>query len=237
MAKGNWRDELGRDMRRIVKDKGIGAFLDVAQEMLNVDARGDGKQKAQFVGEVCEIVNMELTKQYLALSGNKGTIFQSCVLHDLKNPKSDFRTELDTVLVTPYFLLTSECKSYSGELVITGQGTFTHRGMEADVYKQSLLHHTHLMRYGEQLTMPELKLPKPPVFANAFVFSNAKIIDKRSREAEARLRVVTTSELIAYLDAMFKKYNKPVFDYERAVKIFGIYGVRGGRECCGRKIG
>lgn len=218
MAKGNWRDSLDRKLLHVLKTEGVGSFLDLATAMLDVNPNGDPKLKAQFVGEVCECVFWGLTKKYLQATGREAQVYHSVVLKDLNNIRSDFRTELDFVLVAPSFILTTECKSYSGSVSITKECTLNHRGQESDVWRQSKLHYDKLMLYGKQLVLPESKLPSPPVFANVFLFSNADVKDLRGNRG--MLRVNTTASLFNFYDAMFSKYSHSVFDYDRACKIF-----------------
>ena len=219
MAKGNWRDSIGRSLLGILEMEGVESFLRTATEALSVNPRGGYKLKAQFVGEICEIVLIGLTAKYLSVTNRKAKIFQSVVLKDLNNPKSDFRTELDAVLVTPYFLLTTECKSYAGAIRVTDNCTLNHKDMSADVFAQSKLHVDKLKLYAKQLVTPNQGLVNPPVFANVFVFSNASIEDRRTTIGKRSLTVTTASNIMGYYEEMFKRYNVPVYDYERACKI------------------
>lgn len=220
MAKGNWRDTLDRKLLNVLKREGASAFLSLAVDMLGVDAEGDPQMKAQFVGEVCECVFWGLTKEYLRLKKHQAQVFHSVVLKDLHNMKSDFRTELDFVLVAPGFLLTTECKSYAGSVVITKECTLEHRGKSSDVWSQCKLHHSKLVLYGQQLVNPNQRIATPPVFANVFLFSNASVEDRRRNSN--LIRVDTASTIFSFYDAMFAKYRKPVFDYDRACKIFRL---------------
>lgn len=220
MAKGNWRDTLDRKLLGVLKRDGTAQFLSLAVAMLGVDPEGDPKMKAQFVGEVCECVFWGLTKKYLEATKREAQVYHSVVLKDLRNPKSDFRTELDFVLVTPSFMLTTECKSYAGDVRVTQECTLEHKGMSSDVWRQSKLHYDKLVLYGEQLVLPNSRLPKLPVFANVFLFSNAAVEDRRTRPD--LLRVNTTATLFDFYDEMFRKYTRPVYDYERACKIFRL---------------
>lgn len=222
LAKGNWRDTLDRKLLNTLKRDGVAKFLDLATSMLSVNAEGDPKMKAQFVGEVCECVFWGLTKKYLELSGKEAQVHHSVVLKDLRNPKSDFRTELDFVLVAPGFLLTTECKSYAGSIVVKDKCTFERERGEQDIWKQSLLHHDKLRLYAMQLVKPGLALPKPPVFANAFLFSNGAVFDRRTQANKEALTVLTTGSLFDYYDALFRRYRSVVYDYERACKIFKL---------------
>lgn len=220
MAKGNWRDTLDRKLLNVLKRDGVKAFLELATSMLSVDAERDYQLKAQFVGEVCECVLWGLTKKYLAATGHEAQIYHSVVLKDLRDVKSDFRTELDFVVVSPSFILTTECKSYSGAVTISKECTLQNSSHSVDVWRQSKLHYDKLVLYGRQLVTPGIALPSPPVFANVFLFSNSEVRDTRANKGA--LRVVTTSSLFDFYDAIFKKYSKPVYNYERACKIFKL---------------
>lgn len=219
MAKGNWRDNLDNQLFDILAEEGTDAFLELSLGMLDINPRGDKQLRAQVNGEVCEVVLMGLSRKYLELSGNEGRVYHSVVLKDLQDVHGEFRTELDFVMVTPYFMLTTECKSYYGDISISGNCTLSHMGRDTDVYRQSRLHHTHLVRYAEQLSLPGQKLPRPPVFANAFMFSKGRINDRRSEAQRKTIRVLTTSDLVGYYNAMFKRYTKPAFNYERACTV------------------
>jgi len=219
VAKGNWRDNLDNTLLSVLQEKGVDAFLKVGVDFLNVNPKGDTKLKSQVAGEVCEVVLIGLSMEFARLSGYKMRTYHSVVLKDLRNPKGDFRTELDFVMVTPYFMLTTECKSYYGEVVIRDKCVLEHAGYSMDVWKQSKLHHTHLMQYGQQLVKPGLALPRPPIFANAFVFSNSRLSDERSIEGKKMLKVLTTSSVVQYYEAMFAKYRTPVFDFDRACSV------------------
>ena len=221
MAKGNWRDELQRDLKRIMKEKGPVEFLDVATAMLNVKVEGDWEYKTQLVGQVCETVLLCLTQKYLEVTGREGTVYPSAVLKDPRNPKDSNPTELDFVLVTPYFLLTTECKSFCGDIVIEPPCTLVRGDLKANVYGQSKYHFDRLCLYAEKLALPNRGVATPPVFANAFVFSNAAIKDTRTREEKKHLTVLTASNLFSYYEKMFARYTDIVYDYEQAKKTIG----------------
>lgn len=220
MAKGNWRDDIDKELLSVLRKRGVRDFLSVAREMLSIDAGRDVKFRAQLVGEVCECVFMGLTQKYLEITQQEAKLYHSVVLKDLHNLRSNFRTELDFVLVSPGFILTTECKSYAGDVTVTGKCTLSHRGMEYDVWSQSKLHHDKLVEYGKQLILPGTRVYTLPVFANVFLFSKARLDDRRSDQSV--LRVNTSSTIFKFYEQMFKKYQKRVFDYERACKIFRL---------------
>lgn len=220
MAKGNWRDSLDRKLLGILKRDGLDAFLQVAVSSLSVDPGGDGQFKAQFVGEICEVVFWGLTKEYLRVSKRKAEVFHSVVLKDLRNPKSDFRTECDFVLVSPAFIVTTECKSYAGGIEVQDKCTLVHKGQHSDVYRQSKLHYDKLYLYAQQLALPMQGVAALPVAANVFCFSNSGIKDMRGVKERDAIKVLTSGTLLSYYDDIFRNVHTPLFDYERACKIF-----------------
>lgn len=220
MSKGNWRDDLDQKLLGVLDSQGVGNFLDLATAMLSVNAGADPQLKAQFVGEVCECVFWGLTREYLKTSGKQARVFHSVVLKDLQNVKSNFRTELDFILVSPSFILTTECKSYAGTVTVKDECTLVHRGKSSNVWSQSKLHYDKLMLYSQQLSLPSAQVARLPVYANVFLFSDSKIKDVRSNPN--LIRITTASTILNYYDAMFKSYTKPVFDYARACKVFGV---------------
>lgn len=218
---------VAEDVKVAVRDRlhrayqigGLDCFLSTATRMLGVNTHGNLEIKAQVVGEVCEQVLCQLTDVFIETAGVQARYYKSVILKDLYDPFGSFRTELDFVLVTPSFILTTECKSYSGDIEIHAPCKIVGADKEADVWKQSKLHFDKLYAYAEEVALPHLGLPKLPVFANAFVFSNASISDKRLKEQQAKLRVLTASTLIQYYKALFMKYRRKVYDFERLCRI------------------
>lgn len=220
MAKDNWRDDFSERLLEVLRVSGPSAFMEQATAYLNLPAGEYGKVKAQIVGELCETVLVGLTTKYLEITGHKGKVFHSMVLADLNAQESKFRTELDFTLATPCFVLTTECKSYAGEIAISGDCTLSNGRYSVDVYRQSMLHHKILVEYARQLIAPRRQVSVLPVFANAFVFSNGNIHDKRSPDQAKKLTVLTSSSLFSYYDAVFKRYTVPVFNYDSMIKAF-----------------
>lgn len=218
--KGSWVDELNEKLLGILKNEGVEKFLAVSKAMLAVDARQSPSMKAQFVGQVCETVLFGLTQEYIKLRNVKAACYASTVLKDLQDMQSSFRTELDFILCSPSFLLTTECKSYAGPVEIVGQGEFKHRGKSNNVYSQSLLHYKKLNLYAEQVSLPNLGLGRLPVFANAFIFSNSTVKDSRPDQCKSSLSVLTVSSLFGYYDRLFAKYKREVYDYQKACRVF-----------------
>lgn len=220
--KGNWRDEFDQKMLGVLRAHGVTAFLQTATSLLNVNASGATDVRAQMVGELCEVVLQGLTEQYFKDRKVEGKFYHSVVLPDLGNMKSSYRTELDAVIATPYFILTTECKSYKGSISLRGKGSIVRNGSTMDVYKQSLGHHKALVKFGEQLVIPGTGIAKPPIFANGFIFSNGEISDDRSSSDQGAFTFLTLSSLYRYYDEMYRRYTSRVFDMEKMHKVFTV---------------
>lgn len=220
---GDWKQLLYRRLVEYKEQHGLRECLKYAKAMLDIKpGRDAGKEKGLMVGELAEDMFLILMSEYFSAYKKRAKIFHSVVLKDLRDSKSNFRTELDFIVVSPSFMLTTECKSYSGEVTVSDKCTLSHRGKSLDVYKQSALHHRHLVQYAQQLTEPAAHIARVPVFANVFLFSNSVVEDARTPTEKTAISVLTTSSLFDYYDKIFEKYRFRVFDYERACKIFGI---------------
>lgn len=220
MAKDNWRDDIDRKLLGTLDEEGVGRFMDIATHALSINPGGDHQLRAQFVGEVCECVLWGLTSEYARLSKKKLRVYHSVVLKDLKNLNGSMRTELDSVIVSPYFIATIECKSYKGKVRFEEEGTLVRGDNRVNVWSQSNLHHKHLTNYAQQLLKKGIGVPKPPVLQSAFLFSDAKMQDNRHQFYKDAMPVLTASTLIDYYSSLFAKYKTPIYDYERACRIF-----------------
>ena len=219
MSRSDRRTQLAEKMFFILEDKGLRAFVKTANAALAVNAYGDNEDKAKFVGEVCEIVLLGLTQYYIKKNKLKALPLQSVVLKNLEKLDSPFRTELDFVLVTPAFILTTECKSYRGKLSIGGEGIMVTRNRDVNLWSQSLTHVAHLRKYARHFVIPKRGVTSIPVVANVFLFSDSKVDDFRTRDKQQQLPIVTISTLFAYYDHLSASIKREVFDYEKACRV------------------
>lgn len=219
-----WRDILQKELRTVLREKGATEFFRYTKSLLNVDVNSSSaaSSKGLLVGELAECVLSIMVDEYIRQTGWQATGYHSLVLKNLGKLDSEFRTELDYTIVSPGVMLTIECKSYKGSVNVVDRCTFVCGDKRADVYKQSELHHKHLCKYAEQLTLPNKGVVQVPVFACAFLFSDSKLCEQRIKESQHSLTVLTAGTLYRYLDAIRAAYKKPVFDYQRACKIFGM---------------
>lgn len=218
MAKNVKERKLDRKLIAVYDKYGVKTFVDVCAEMLNIKDNEDWEKKKKVNGEVCELVVRVLTEHYLKEKGLDGCVFHSVVLKNKKNPKSDFRTELDFTLLTPYFCATAECKSFSGQIVVTDKCTLTRGDLVADVYRQSSVHTSALKPYLEDYVLPDAGVSTPPLAQFCFLYSNGELSDKRTVYAKGELPIITIKNLFRYYDTLFKGYRKEVYDVKKAAK-------------------
>lgn len=211
---------MDRKLINVYKKYGVKTFLNVCSEMLNIKDKADWEKKKKSNGEVCEVVLRVLSEHYLTTKGLKGSTFHSMVLSDLDNPKSDFKTELDFTLLTPSICLSGECKSFVGDIVVTGECTLTRDDIQADVARQSLLHGKCLKKYLERYAKVGINLSAPPFGLFCFVYSNGTITDRRTTAKKGSIPVLTVKTLYGYYDEVFRKFAREVYRYEEAQKEF-----------------
>lgn len=215
MLKSDAESKLESKLVKIYKDKGLKVFLDCCSEMLNLRDREDFEKKKKFNGAVCEIVLVVLSQHYMRLRGIKGSGYHSVILGDKSKPNSKFRTELDYTMVSPNLCLTAECKSLVGDIVVTDECTLERKDFSADVARQLSLHSETLKPYLKDFTLEGKKLR---IGTFCFVYSNASIVDKRTKEARSKIPIITIRNLVSYYDVAFSKFKGGVYDYNKVSK-------------------
>lgn len=220
MAKNGKERKLDKRLIQVYEQRGLDMFLNVCAEMLNIKDREDWEKKKKVNGEVCELVLRIMTEDYLKRKGLKGYVFHSLVLKNLRNPKSDFRTELDFTLLTPGFCVTGECKSFSGQILVTDECTLRRGDLVADVGRQSQVHMNALVPYLQECVREGAGVSSPPVGKFCFLYSNGGLADRRNSTAQASLPVLTIKTLFSYYEGLFRRYGREVYDVEKAAKKF-----------------
>ncbi len=220
MAKNEKERKLDKRLIEIYDTHGLKMFLDVCAEMLNIRDREDWEKKKKVNGEVCEVVLRVLTEDYLKRRRKKGYVFHSLVLKNPRNPKSDFRTELDFTFLTPFFCVTGECKSFVGKIVVQDECTLMRDTLVADVARQSNVHLSALVPYLEMYVPEGRSVARPPAEMFCFLYSNGQVVDIRGKQAKHKIPVITISSLFKYYDTLFSTYKREVYDVEKAAKAF-----------------
>lgn len=220
MAKNSKEAALDKRLIEVYKQYGLERFLEVCSGLLDIRDSADFEKKKKVNGEVCEVVLRVLTKHYFNVMSLKGGVFGSVILNDHDNPKSSFCTELDSVILTPRFCLTGECKSYVGDISVVGDCTLVRGDFSTDVARQSKLHGTYLRKYLRDYATPAAGASTPPFGLFCFVYSNGRIRDTRNSTKKQEIPILTIKNLFTYYDKLLNRYKKEVIDYERAAKFF-----------------
>ena len=214
------RESLESKLNLIYKQHGLQTFLEVCSNLLKVDSHGDTDKKKRSNGAVCEIVLCTLTRHYLARRMVTGSVFHSVVLKDKQKPTSNFRTELDFVMMAPTVCLTCECKSFVGDITITGDCALKRENLVADVSRQSLLHGHCLEQYLQQYVLPGKGVSTPPYRMFCFLYCKGTVLDKRSAAQQAKLPVLTLANLFKYYDQIYNAYRLEVYNVRQANRDF-----------------
>lgn len=202
------------------ESKGLKAFLQVSEEMLRLYDADNGDKKQHVNGALCEVVLKILTLDYLKRKKYVGSVYHSVVLSDPEKPKSQFRTELDFVLFTPCFVLTAECKSFSGNLRIHDKCTVSSERVTADVYRQSLLHGEVLKKHMNRFLTPGIRTKVAPCGLFCFLYSRGIMNDERAASLKRSFPVLSAKTLYSYYDSIFTAFRQSVYNFDSGCRFF-----------------
>lgn len=204
----NYKEATREVLLEKYKNIGKNRTIAIAKEMLKSKLHKDDIQFiADFHGEICECVleillldykreHPELTKDW--------KICKSVILKDRNGIDRDFLTEIDLLLMTPECFYLFECKSYSGDKVLTGQGTLTRSLMinkkvnkrKCDVYRQSVIHKETCYDWVKSFV---LSGREPLLQMCMFDFSLGELVDKRSRASKIEMPCLNETSVIEYV--------------------------------------
>lgn len=125
--------------------------------------------------------------------------------------------------MTPGFCVTGECKSFVGDIVVTGNCTLVRGNLVANVERQSTLHSSVLREYLREYVCAESTLGVPILGAFCFIYSNGTLTDKRAMSPRVKLPIVTVGNLFRYYDNLYKEYYRRSYNYEQACSEFRRY--------------
>ena len=208
-----YKDKTNEKLKEYYKTFGLKRTLQVAYKMLQLpDHKRNKNFKNTVHGELCETVleiciidfmnnHKEETKDWFYSKG--------LILKDIESSNSQYLTELDLTLFTPYKVLTFECKSYSGDKQFINECTVVRKGIkDCDVYNQHEKHYTTLMKNIKYFRNPNIEFHKiAPLQIAYFDFSLGSIEDNRTKTWRSLMPVIT----YANIDKLLNMYlNKPV---------------------------
>lgn len=225
MAKNTGERQFDKKLIAVYDKYGLNKFLDVSASLLNIKDTANGPKKGRVNGELCEVVLRVMTEHYLRERKIKGQVFHSLVLANKEYQRSDFRTELDFTLLTPFVCITAECKSFSGELTATDKCLLTRdpgrlKGLSADVARQTNIHTTTLLPYLQEYVRGGAQVSRPPLYPFCFLYSNGALNDTRDKSARSALPILNIMTLFKYYDMIFKKCTREVYNVQKAAKVF-----------------
>lgn len=220
MAKNSKERKLDSRLLKVYEQHGLKMFIDVCSELLNVKDRENWEKKMRVNGEVCECVLRVMTEHYLREHRIEGYVFHSLVLKNKNAPKSEFRTELDFTLMTPFFCATAECKSFSGQILVTDRCTLNRDKLVADVARQTGVHVKALIPYLQDYVVGGAGIATPPLKAFCFLYSNGVVTDRRVLTDRQALPVLLLSTLYKYYGSLFQSFRREVYDVKAAAKTF-----------------
>lgn len=172
--------------------------------------------KTDFNGEICETVLEMLLMEYVSQHRNDGwCVNKGVILSDPTKPKSnEFLTEIDILLMTPQCFYVFECKSYSGDKVLIGNGYLTrNNGINCNVFKQNSLHLDILQKWTEGMS-------RRPCYQMAmFDFSLGTLSDKRTILCKNIMPCVNEKTL----GTLFKKGMTNVWDKDVIHKLNNLF--------------
>ncbi len=200
-----YKEKTQEVLFRYYNQKGCEQVVKAAHKMMESKHHKDNVNFATTLhGEICETVLEILIKDYIAKNKEK-TLGWSChrslILKNRERLKRDFSTEIDLTLFTPKCIYLFECKSYSGDKVLTDDGLLTRtngygESLQCNVFKQSVIHKETIMSWVQDFVLDGRT---PLIQMCMFDFSKGTLTDKRTKTARAELPCLNEHNVIEYL--------------------------------------
>lgn len=186
-------------LNQVYEQHGLQMALEVAQTVLKKKKPDNVEFRTDMYGQLCETVLEILIKDYAARNKLDCCYSKSLILKDLDNRDSDFLTEVDFLLCTKHCIYVFECKSYSGEKQLVGDGTIVRaNGNDCDVYSQNALHLSVVRKIFD-------KFSKTPDYQMVlFEFANGSLVDTREKSKRVELPCCNADNIYQYLAAREK---------------------------------
>lgn len=197
------KDKLRDKIYSYYKANGYAKTLNVAKSILESE-----NSTGLIRGELCECVLVIFLEEFIKVNKIKDWIIsKGLILRDLENPDSSYLTELDVTLFTPKRIFLFECKSYSGNKILTGKGQIAVKSgkkynKKIDVYEQHIKHYIALHKYLKDFKYGRAN--SKPFKMAMFDFSTSGYVDRRDSNAKGVLPLVTPETV----SKLFSNYNK-----------------------------
>lgn len=204
---------VNKYLHEVYKEYGLNTMCKVARIMLVSDKHKDDKKfRNEVHGEICETVlecciidfmenHPKETKQWRLEKG--------MILKDLSNRTSDFKTEIDITLFTPFKILSFECKCYSGNKTLVDKCTVVRKGVSpSDIYRQHKLHFTMInSNFSKFRIVNEDTSKYGPMQIGFFDFSVGTLSDQRDEKWKKLMPLIDNTTIHELLESYL---NKPV---------------------------
>lgn len=126
----------------------------------------------------------------------------------IRNPNTGLTTEMDITFFTPNRIYMFECKSYSGDKIITDECTIKTPFISKDVAGQSKHHMTILNEYLDRFRCNrQIKGPSPYKLV-LFEYSNKDIKDTRTNQWKTNIPVITIDTIDSWVEQEFTRETK-----------------------------
>ena len=198
----NYKDSTNEVLLDYYKENGFQKTVAVAKSMYNVNLKNAKKNfKTDMNGEVCETVLeigiLEFMKRY-PKACEHWVLKKGLIIKDIEDPNNGFITEIDLVLATPQMIYLFECKSYTGNKVLTNEYTITTPARSFDVYKQNYLHaKTFLAQFTPYRCNKSSQVF--PIQLALFSLAKGEIVDARTDVNKALMPLVEIEDLFDFL--------------------------------------
>lgn len=201
----DYASKINKILKQIYTVKGIEEMTKVAEELLkSKQCKSDENFRNIVHGEVCETVLECYLDNYIMINNLEGIWFyeKGMVLKDMTNPDSEYLTEVDMTLFTPFKLLTFECKCYGGGKLVVDECKIVRKGIKPyDVFAQHKKHIETLMNNLYRFRLDtEYSRAYSPIDAAYFDFSLGNITDKRDAGWKKKMPVLNVENLYKHLD-------------------------------------
>lgn len=172
-------------------------------------------------GEIGESVLEVMLSHYIKSRNLKDWFYSpSLVIKDIDTLNSEFLTEIDMVLVSPYKIYLFEAKTYSGMKTIVGSGKIIReKGKDFDVGSQQKLH----VRVFDSTFSPFRRKLASPLHGYSlplFDFSTFSFEDQRSDSWKELMPILTPDNLFDFLDKQQTKHI--IWNVEKVRKVVGL---------------
>lgn len=202
----DFKGQVNKKLLAYYEEHGVDDTIRLCHEMLQSKLHKDELAfRTQVHGEICETVLEIKVLDFMRKHKLEDKWFyeKGLILKDINRPNSQFSTEIDFTLFTPFKLLTIECKCYAGDKQIIKECTIKRKGQKPmDVYKQHSMHFKVLMSNLHTFHREQEINGKrvAPIQACYFSFAEGTIEDLREEKYSRSMPILTVNNIDRLLE-------------------------------------